>query len=86
MIHTSVVQEDMEPIDVDDLKYMDLKWQAAMLAIKSKRLYNKTGSSTFTSPSDKTGFGKSKAICYNSQQPGHVARECNLPRQHHNQN
>nr|GEW95803.1 putative ribonuclease H-like domain-containing protein [Tanacetum cinerariifolium] len=35
--------EDMEQIDQDDLEEMDLKWQVAMLFIRVKRFYKKTG-------------------------------------------
>ncbi|GJZ92313.1 hypothetical protein Tco_0664378 [Tanacetum coccineum] len=35
--------EDLEQIDTDDLKEMDLKWKVAMLAIRVKRFLKKTG-------------------------------------------
>ncbi|GKE25984.1 hypothetical protein Tco_1441368 [Tanacetum coccineum] len=35
--------EDLEQIDHDDLKEMDLKWQMAMLSMRVKQFYKKTG-------------------------------------------
>ncbi|GKC41099.1 hypothetical protein Tco_1058821 [Tanacetum coccineum] len=35
--------EDLEQIDHDDLEEMDLKWQVAMLSIRVKQFYKKTG-------------------------------------------
>nr|GEV01442.1 hypothetical protein [Tanacetum cinerariifolium] len=35
--------EDLEQIDQDDLEEMDLKWQVAMLSMRVKRFYKKTG-------------------------------------------
>ncbi|GJR17061.1 hypothetical protein Tco_0965588 [Tanacetum coccineum] len=35
--------EDIEQIDHDDLEEMDLKWQVAMLSMRVKRFYKKTG-------------------------------------------
>lgn len=78
-IHASVIQEDLEQIDCDDLEDMDIKWQASMLALRTKRFYNKTGRPCFAGPNDRIGFDKSKAVCYSYQQPGAFARECNLP-------
>ncbi|GKD64076.1 hypothetical protein Tco_1306184 [Tanacetum coccineum] len=35
--------EDLEQIDHDDLEEMNLKWQVAMLSMRVKRFYKKTG-------------------------------------------
>nr|GEX76926.1 ribonuclease H-like domain-containing protein [Tanacetum cinerariifolium] len=35
--------EDLEQIDQDDLEKIDLKWQVAMLSMRVKRFYKKTG-------------------------------------------
>ncbi|GKF01541.1 hypothetical protein Tco_0028464, partial [Tanacetum coccineum] len=35
--------EDLEQINHDDLEEMDLKWQVAMLSMRVKRFYKKTG-------------------------------------------
>ncbi|GJR52217.1 ribonuclease H-like domain-containing protein [Tanacetum coccineum] len=35
--------EDLEQIDHDDLEEMDLKWQVAMISMRVKRFYKKTG-------------------------------------------
>ncbi|GJS16636.1 ribonuclease H-like domain-containing protein [Tanacetum coccineum] len=37
------LDEDLEKINHDDLEEMDLKWQAAMLSMRVKRFYKKTG-------------------------------------------
>ncbi|GJR09628.1 hypothetical protein Tco_0792280 [Tanacetum coccineum] len=41
--------EDLEQIDHDDLEEMDLKWQVAMLFMRVKRFYKKTGRKDNTS-------------------------------------
>ncbi|GKF53733.1 hypothetical protein Tco_0160643, partial [Tanacetum coccineum] len=35
--------EDLEQIDEYDLEEMDLKWQVAMISIRMKKFYKKTG-------------------------------------------
>ncbi|GKG36075.1 hypothetical protein Tco_0443753, partial [Tanacetum coccineum] len=38
----SVSAEDLEQIDTDDLKEMDLKWQVVMLSMRVKKFLKKT--------------------------------------------
>ncbi|GJW86046.1 hypothetical protein Tco_0159191 [Tanacetum coccineum] len=40
---SQVVHEDLEQIHKDDLDEMDLKWQLALLSIKARKFYQRTG-------------------------------------------
>ncbi|GJW65531.1 hypothetical protein Tco_0117415 [Tanacetum coccineum] len=52
--------EDLELIDHDDLEEMDLKWQVAMLFMRVKRFYKKTGRKLNFNSKDPIGFDKTK--------------------------
>ncbi|GKA31997.1 hypothetical protein Tco_0718364 [Tanacetum coccineum] len=54
-----------DAIDADDLEEMDLKWQMAMLTMRSRRFLNKTGRKISANDSETIGFNKSKVECYN---------------------
>ncbi|GKE75184.1 ribonuclease H-like domain-containing protein, partial [Tanacetum coccineum] len=68
--------EDLEQINTDDMEEMDLKWQVAMLTMRVKRFYNKTGRKLSFNSKDTIGFDKSKVECFNCHRRGHFAREC----------
>ncbi|GJU19382.1 ribonuclease H-like domain-containing protein [Tanacetum coccineum] len=76
--------EDLQQIDADDLKEMDLKWQMAMLTMRAKRFLNKTGRKINANGSETIGFNKSKVECYNCHKKGHFARECRALRENRN--
>ncbi|GKG04923.1 hypothetical protein Tco_0315310, partial [Tanacetum coccineum] len=40
---SQVVHEDLEQIHEDDLEKMDLKWQLALLSLKARKFYQRTG-------------------------------------------
>ncbi|GKA72459.1 hypothetical protein Tco_0778675, partial [Tanacetum coccineum] len=40
---SQVVHEDLEQIHKDDLEEMDLKWQLALLSLKERKFYHRTG-------------------------------------------
>ncbi|GKE41359.1 ribonuclease H-like domain-containing protein, partial [Tanacetum coccineum] len=68
--------EDFEQLDEFDLKEMDLKWQVAMISIRMKKFYKKTGRKLHFDAKEPVGFDKTKVEGYNCHKTGHFAREC----------
>ncbi|GJT31597.1 putative ribonuclease H-like domain-containing protein [Tanacetum coccineum] len=79
---SQVVHEDLEQIHEDDLEEMDLKWQLALLSLKARKFYQRTGKKIIINGSDTAGYDKSKVKCFNCHKMGYFAREC---RGHRNQ-
>nr|GEX86701.1 hypothetical protein [Tanacetum cinerariifolium] len=76
--------EDLEQIDPDDLKEMDLKWQMAMLTMRAKRFLKRTGRNLGANGTYTIGLDMSKVECYNCHRRGHFSRECRSPRDNRN--
>ncbi|GKB03677.1 putative ribonuclease H-like domain-containing protein, partial [Tanacetum coccineum] len=68
--------EDLEQLDEFDLEEMDLKWQVAMISMRLKKLYKKTGRRLQFDTKGPVGFDKTKVECFNCHKTGHFAREC----------
>ncbi|GJW09506.1 ribonuclease H-like domain-containing protein [Tanacetum coccineum] len=75
-IATASGQNSQEQINHNDLEEMDLKWQVAMLSMRVKRFYKKTGRKLNFNSKEPVGFDKTKVECYNCHRRGHFAREC----------
>ncbi|GJR22627.1 ribonuclease H-like domain-containing protein [Tanacetum coccineum] len=65
---------------LNDLKEMDLKWQLALLSLKARKFYQRTGKKIIINGSDTASYDKSKVKCFNCHKMRHFARECRCPR------
>ncbi|GKC55741.1 ribonuclease H-like domain-containing protein [Tanacetum coccineum] len=61
---------------VNDLEEMDLKWKLALLSIRTRRVFQKTGRKITINGSDTAVYDKSKVEYFNCHKLGHFAREC----------
>nr|GEY31901.1 ribonuclease H-like domain-containing protein [Tanacetum cinerariifolium] len=67
--------DDLEQINDDDLEEMDLKWQVAMISMRIKKFYKRTGIKLQFDSRDTVSFYKTKVECFNCHKTGHFARD-----------
>ncbi|GJU18118.1 putative ribonuclease H-like domain-containing protein [Tanacetum coccineum] len=60
---SQLVHEDLEQIHDDDLEEMDLKWNMALLSMRARKFYQRTGRKIVIDGSSTAGYDKSKAMC-----------------------
>ncbi|GKA18702.1 hypothetical protein Tco_0698617 [Tanacetum coccineum] len=57
---SQLVYEDLKQIHEDDLEEMDLKWQLALLSMRTRRFFLKTGRNITINRSDTAGYDKNQ--------------------------
>nr|GEU73423.1 hypothetical protein [Tanacetum cinerariifolium] len=72
--------EDINQIDEDDMKEMDIKWNMDLLSMRADRFWKKTGKKISIQGINVAGFDKSKVEYFNCHKMGHSARECRAPK------
>ncbi|GKB48858.1 ribonuclease H-like domain-containing protein, partial [Tanacetum coccineum] len=83
---SQLVHDDLEQIHEDDLEEMDLKWQLALLSMRTRRFFQKTSRKITINGSDTVGYDKSKVECFNCNKMRHFARKCRGSRSQDNRN
>nr|GEV11664.1 retrovirus-related Pol polyprotein from transposon TNT 1-94 [Tanacetum cinerariifolium] len=59
---SQLVHEDLEQIHEDNLEEMDLKWQLALLSMRARRYFQRTGKKIIINGSDIASYDKTKKI------------------------
>ncbi|GJX68077.1 hypothetical protein Tco_0303804 [Tanacetum coccineum] len=59
---SQLVHEDLEQIHDDDLEEMDLKWNMALLSMRARKFYQRTGRKIVIDGSSTAGYDKSKMV------------------------
>ncbi|GJW58781.1 putative ribonuclease H-like domain-containing protein [Tanacetum coccineum] len=70
---SQVFHEDLEQIHEDDLEEMDLKWQLALLSMKARKFYQRTGKKIIINRSDTAGYDKTKSYMTKEEVPTNFA-------------
>nr|GEX48108.1 hypothetical protein [Tanacetum cinerariifolium] len=72
--------------NLDDMEEIDLRWQMAMLTMRTRRFLKNIGRKLTVNGNETIGFDKSKIECYNYHKRGHFARESRALRNQDNKN
>ncbi|GJV66104.1 hypothetical protein Tco_1476932 [Tanacetum coccineum] len=59
---SQLVHEDLEQLHDDDLEEMDLKWNMALLSMRARKFYQRTGRKIIIDGSSTAGYDKSKMV------------------------
>nr|GFC83910.1 hypothetical protein [Tanacetum cinerariifolium] len=77
---SQLVHENLEQIHEDDLEETDLKWQLALLSMRARRYFQRTGKKITINGSDTVGYDKTNVECFNCHKMGQFTRECRIPK------
>nr|GEV77552.1 hypothetical protein [Tanacetum cinerariifolium] len=81
-----LVHEDLQQIHPDDMEEMDLRWQMAILTMRSRRFLKNTERVITINGNETIGFDKTKVECYNCYKRRHFAMKCRASRNQNNKN
>ncbi|GKB47889.1 hypothetical protein Tco_0898642 [Tanacetum coccineum] len=70
---SQLVHKDLEQIHEYDLEEMDFKWQLALLSMRARRYYQRTGKKITINESDTAGYDKSKSYMADEEVPTNLA-------------
>ncbi|GJY59736.1 ribonuclease H-like domain-containing protein [Tanacetum coccineum] len=76
----STASTQISTANLYDLEEMDLKWQLALLSMRTRKFFQKTGRKITINGSDTAGYDKSKVECFNCHKLGHFIKEYRGPR------
>ncbi|GJZ28115.1 putative ribonuclease H-like domain-containing protein [Tanacetum coccineum] len=82
----TAIHDDLEQLHDDDLEEMDLKWNMALLSMRARKFYQRTGRKIIIDGSNTAGYDKLKVECFNCHKLGYFARECRALRSKDNIN
>nr|GEY44502.1 ribonuclease H-like domain-containing protein [Tanacetum cinerariifolium] len=86
LIFNRLQKIDLVQIHEDNLEDIDLKWQLALLSMRTRKFFQKTGRKIIINESDIAGYDKSKVEYFNCHKLEHFARECRQPRNQDSKN
>ncbi|GJR58397.1 ribonuclease H-like domain-containing protein [Tanacetum coccineum] len=82
----STASTQVSTANLNDIEEIDLKWQLALLSIRTRSFFQKTGRKITINGSDTARYDKSKVECFNCHKMGYFTRECRGPRNQDNRN
>ncbi|GJT32590.1 hypothetical protein Tco_0923009 [Tanacetum coccineum] len=80
---SQLANEDLQQLYPNNLEEIDLRWQMAMLTMRSRRFLKNTRRKVTINDNETIRFDKSKVECYNCHKRGHLlgVQELQKPRQ-----
>ncbi|GJX71860.1 ribonuclease H-like domain-containing protein [Tanacetum coccineum] len=81
-------KSDLDTMSIDDIynNFKIVEQELALLSMRKRRFFQKTGRKITINGSDTAGYDKSRVECFNCHKMGYFARECKGPRNQDNSN